>query len=51
MINNNLTAESTNISSIQLNLFDEYAEKPDFNEILSRENKSITDLDLENGQY
>ena len=49
MTNNNLTADSTNISSIQLNLFDEYAEEPDFDEVLNRKIRAYTNLDLENG--
>jgi predicted nucleic-acid-binding Zn-ribbon protein len=49
MPNNNLTADSTNIVSIQLNLFDWYDERPDFNEVLNNKITGYTDLDLENG--
>jgi hypothetical protein len=46
---NNLTADNTNITSIQLNLFDCCDEKPDFNELLNNKITGHTNLDLENG--
>jgi len=49
MIDKNLTADNTNIVGIQLNLFDFYDEKPDFNEVLNTKITGYTDLNLENG--
>jgi len=49
MINKNLTADNTNIVGIQLNLFDFYDEKPDFNEVLNTKITGYIDLNLENG--
>ena len=47
MTNNNLTADNTNIVSIQLNLFDEYVEEHDFDDILNQKIRGHTGLDLE----
>ena len=44
----NLTADNTNISSIQLNLFDFYDERLDFNKILNQKITGHTNLNLEN---
>ena len=44
-----LSADNTNIVSVQLNLFDRFDEKPDFNEVLNQKIRPYTDLDLENG--
>ncbi|MCL2114799.1 MAG: hypothetical protein FWH29_01085 [Methanobrevibacter sp.] len=49
MTSNNLTADNTNIVGIQLNLFDFYDEKPDFNEVLNQKIRGHTELNLENG--
>jgi hypothetical protein len=48
MTSNNFTADNTNITSIQLNLFDWFDEKPDFHEVLNDKITGYTDLDLEN---
>ncbi|MCL2313207.1 MAG: hypothetical protein FWC41_12140 [Firmicutes bacterium] len=44
-----LSADNTNIVSVQLNLFDSFDEKPVFNEVLNQKIRPYTDLDLENG--
>ena len=46
---NSLSADNTNIVSVQLNLFDRFDERPDFNEVLNQKIRPYTDLDLENG--
>ena len=49
MINKKLSAEITNIVSIQLNLFDWTGEEIDFDECLNSKITGHTDLDLEKG--
>ena len=51
MTNYNLTADNTNIKSIQLNLFDCFDEKHDFNKVLNQKIRGYTDLNLENGVF
>ena len=48
MINNYLTADSTNIVSIQLNLFDFCGGSKDFDRLLNEKITGYTDLNLEN---
>jgi len=49
MTNKNLNADNTNIVSIQLNLFDAYDGKHNFDEVLNQKITGHTDLNLENG--
>ena len=48
MINNNFTADNTNIVSIQLNLFDFCGGPEDFDRLLNKKITGYTDLNLEN---
>jgi transposase-like protein len=49
MQKNNLSADNTNIVSIQLNLFDFASEKLSFDAYLNQKITGVMDLDLENG--
>jgi len=48
MISSNLTADNTNIVSIQLNLFDYWNGAADFDRLLNEKITGHTDLNLEN---